>query len=1326
MTNFCVWSRNYNVILKIKSMEYEADMSEDQFSDLFLSSADNVTYFLEALLQTRPLPDAPLFEGSLSSRWTSKENLLSFTQGEEDPNLFVALYDFSSGGENQLSLSKGEQVKILSYNKGREWCEVQNKANALGWVPSNYIAPVNSLDKFSWYHGPISRNAAEYLLSSGINGSFLVRESESSPGQRSISLRYEGRVYHYRISEDSDSKVYVTQEHRFNTLAELVHHHSMHSDGLITTLLYPAAKRDKPTVFGLSPEPDRWEIERTEIQMKHRLGGGQYGDVYEGVWKKYGKIVAVKTLKEDTMALKDFLEEAAIMKEMKHENLVQLLGVCTREPPFYIVTEFMPNGNLLDFLRNSSQESLGPTVLLYMATQIASGMAYLEDKPFIHRDLAARNCLVGENHLVKVADFGLARLMKDDTYQAHAGAKFPIKWTAPEGLAYNTFSTKSDVWAFGVLLWELATYGMSPYPGVDLSEVYHLLERGYRMERPQGCPENIYLLMRKCWQWEASERPTFREIKEDLDNMFQNSSIGEEVEKELELEKSGEIQHPSMPTPTLPKKKRWQSGENADIENMETASITKSSGGRKFGFETADTSSVSSFLTSALRNSSRLKKAPTPPKRTSSFRDQQQQQQQERDRGDRDGVAIPDTVTEGNEENLSPRHTRAYLAQQKTSGSHVEKISDTIDKEFEFLDDSGLSMGSKCDKGSRHSSPLLDSEQGQVQSSLSDRLMSKSYTEESSKPARPWMLPKKDRAPAESNGNIPNQSALTTTATSQIVSPTGQAPKVPLPLPQRALQRKSQQLQSQPLQAQQTQSSQERRSRTEDDLNLNSKGQLEERKMVALDKGNVERAISRYGTIPKSTRIGEYLKSLEPSTGTSVDNQKENDKNDLKSQSENKQQEYKQQGSVSDYRQTENKQRVNVQELQDRLSERRGSDSDNINSGMSRSSSSHVMSGGQDKPVLAWLNRQKSDLTGSRNQTDMANDAANIEGTTSRPVVLSGKPSAPPWKGRTQSETVPDDHYFSRANTANHSFDSGGPVRIPWMQRQNSDAEDKYAKWKPKPSPRFSKAADGDEATQQENGRAPFPGQSLPPYALGNSEIESKSPSPPQKSLSPPVPRKPQSIRDRLRKFTSGKSESGSESEEKTDLSTGGMGDNFSRLRGSQRLKSPPPGDDELELSQERPRTRVGSPPIAPKPRVPPGGKSIFPGGKPVLPTNKPKLTQSLENSKQNSADPETTTKEIVNDMGSSLVSSIEKLSTLSMRDQDSFSQLSERVKSLHSHCSKLIDTLPPHAKFQVQEMLTKLETLGEKMLIASPERKVRVCKDVQTTIKDISTIINR
>ncbi|KAI5734807.1 hypothetical protein M8J77_010645 [Diaphorina citri] len=656
---------------------------------------NSVLQELEALRQMRPLPHIPdLPDGDPPSttslplplsesaiRWTSKENLLA--QEENDPQLFVALYDFQAGGDNQLSLKKGDQIRILSYNKSGEWCEAHSSGGQVGWVPSNYVTPVNSLEKYSWYHGPISRNAAEYLLSSGINGSFLVRESESSPGQRSISLRYEGRVYHYRINEDcSDGKVYVTMESKFNTLAELVHHHSMHADGLITQLLYPAPKHNKPTVFALSPEPDEWEINRTDIVMKHKLGGGQYGDVYEAVWKRYNMTVAVKTLKEDTMALKDFLDEAAIMKEMKHPNLVQLLGVCTREPPFYIITEFMSKGNLLDYLRTGSREHINAVVLMYMATQIASGMSYLESRSFIHRDLAARNCLVGENHLVKVADFGLARLMRDDTYTAHAGAKFPIKWTAPEGLAYNEFSTKSDVWAFGILLWEIATYGMSPYPGVDLTDVYHMLEKGYRMECPPGCPPKIYELMRQCWQWKAEDRPSFKEIHHALENMFQESNIIEEVEKQLQ----------GSGTPQLPYKKPHGGGGGppSSVHNMIlTNDLPQNEPVQERKLSTfgapASLSKTSSLSVQMRRHTNkRGKTAPAPPKRTSllssssSFRDSQYVS------GDQE---TPDTPSEHHETNGVSGRSDSQVNNHRSGGgadSEAEGPDHTPDTDDSF------------------------------------------------------------------------------------------------------------------------------------------------------------------------------------------------------------------------------------------------------------------------------------------------------------------------------------------------------------------------------------------------------------------------------------------------------------------------------------------------------------------------------------------------------------------------------------------------------------------------------------------------------------------
>nr|CAH8822537.1 unnamed protein product [Trichobilharzia regenti] len=488
--------------------------------------------------------------------------------------------------------------------------------------PLSLLEP--SLLSYTWYHGAVSRQAGEHLLRSGITGSFLVRASESAPGQLSVTVRHLGRVYHYRISQDSRGMFYITEAHRFPNVVQLIEHHSRSADGLVCPLLYPVPKpqflnqpmqqscyssvpqtlpnsrvvvvpgQNQFEANSISPQSnnelsnfpvhhinagqhipkpfihsghvnnserlsacsdsigsmefDGWEIDRSEIIMRQKLGCGQYGDVYEAVWKRFNSVVAVKTLKQDVnLNVNDFLKEAAIMKKLRNRNLVQLLGVCTREPPLYLITEYMPNGNLLNYLRTRSPGELTPLTLLYMAVQIASGMAYLEANNFIHRDLAARNCLVGERHLIKVADFGLARYMqRQDTYTARNGAKFPIKWTAPEGLSYYIFSSKSDVWAFGVVLWELATYGLSPYPGVELHDVYHLLEKGYRMERPHGCPEAVYSIMLRCWAWDPNLRPSFSEIHAELEQMYATMNIEAEVAMELEKQQTGNFIPPSQ------------------------------------------------------------------------------------------------------------------------------------------------------------------------------------------------------------------------------------------------------------------------------------------------------------------------------------------------------------------------------------------------------------------------------------------------------------------------------------------------------------------------------------------------------------------------------------------------------------------------------------------------------------------------------------------------------------------------------------------------------------------------------------------------------------
>ncbi|XP_071481950.1 tyrosine-protein kinase Src42A-like [Diadema antillarum] len=216
----------------------------------------------------------------------------------------------------------------------------------------------------------------------------------------------------------------------------------------------------------------------------------------------------------------DFLKEAQIMKKLRHPKLIQLYAVCTRDQPIYIVTELMVNGSLLEFLQSPKGHSLQLRILIDMAAQVAAGMAYLESQNYIHRDLAARNVLVGENNICKVADFGLARVIKDEIYESHVGAKFPIKWTAPEAANYHAFTIKSDVWSFGILLTEIITYGRIPYPGMTNKEVLDNVDRGYRMPCPPGCPPELYEIMLECWKSKAMDRPTFETLQWKLEEFF--------------------------------------------------------------------------------------------------------------------------------------------------------------------------------------------------------------------------------------------------------------------------------------------------------------------------------------------------------------------------------------------------------------------------------------------------------------------------------------------------------------------------------------------------------------------------------------------------------------------------------------------------------------------------------------------------------------------------------------------------------------------------------------------------------------------------------------
>ena len=217
---------------------------------------------------------------------------------------------------------------------------------------------------------------------------------------------------------------------------------------------------------------DKWEIDKSALKFSKRLGSGNFGEVWQGTWNGTTK-VAIKTLREGTTQPEAFLKEAEIMKKLIHPKLVQLYAVCSREEPIYIVTELMTKGSLLEFLHGEGRQVLDMAKMIDISTQVAEGMAFLESRGFVHRDLAARNVLVSDTLVVKIADFGLSRVLVEDVYEAHEGARFPIKWTAPEACLENKFSIKSDVWSFGILLTEITTFGRIPYPGMANAEVCH-------------------------------------------------------------------------------------------------------------------------------------------------------------------------------------------------------------------------------------------------------------------------------------------------------------------------------------------------------------------------------------------------------------------------------------------------------------------------------------------------------------------------------------------------------------------------------------------------------------------------------------------------------------------------------------------------------------------------------------------------------------------------------------------------------------------------------------------------------------------------------------
>ncbi|XP_075253069.1 tyrosine-protein kinase CSK-like isoform X2 [Convolutriloba macropyga] len=448
--------------------------------------------------------------GAIAAKW--KENSQAVVQ-----------HDFLEDAidSRDLRLKQGDVIVVVKVTKDQNWIKAKSLDGREGLVPVNYIKrrdPVK-LHSYVWFHGKIERETAEELLKSPplVNGKYLVRESIRYEGDFTLSLltvsdANEPIIDHYRMSRDSkNGKIYIDEEHQFEHIIDVISFYRKEACGLAYKLTRSVDTNEaKIRVIKSDFEKCNWRISRAEVHLKESIGSGEFAEVFKGTFRKAQ--VAVKKIKRQGQEESEkILAEACIMTSLKHPNLLRLIGVVTDDPIMMLV-EYCDKGSLLDVLRTQGRQVITLTNLLDFAKGVLDGMWYLECKNLQHRDLACRNVLIDDSMQAKICDFGLAQ-NRTATLES---AKFPIKWSAPEAVNEKKYTNKSDVWSYGVFLWELFSYGRVPYPSMQKDEVVKHVMRGYRMQCPPDCPEEIYKMMLKCWTIEVNDRPSFRTLKETV------------------------------------------------------------------------------------------------------------------------------------------------------------------------------------------------------------------------------------------------------------------------------------------------------------------------------------------------------------------------------------------------------------------------------------------------------------------------------------------------------------------------------------------------------------------------------------------------------------------------------------------------------------------------------------------------------------------------------------------------------------------------------------------------------------------------------------------